>query len=303
MMSLLGLFTGSWKKNGSLPAPPCRRPLPPHRPPTTLEERQRLLAHHVRLVARGMANGLCVYGSRGGLGKTRVVLETLKDEGREAAGPERAHHAAWPLHQPVRASRCGRVPGRLRQPVHGTSPRSGILRSALWGETNEKRLVTYNSSQLKIPSSFHFTGRIIFAVNTLPRQNHAFARRPQPGRPVRADGLQRGGARDDAAAGGAGVRGQLTPDECQEVVDFIAEFSATRELSPAAAGAVLPQGHLCTGSRRGLAAARRQPAPRDRADCRPQGVRLPDLRHGVPAAGRARTIPTAWPTRRRRSGR
>ena len=27
-----------------------------------------------------MANGLCVYGSRGGLGKTRVVLATLKEE-------------------------------------------------------------------------------------------------------------------------------------------------------------------------------------------------------------------------------
>ena len=29
----------------------------------------------------------------------------------------------------------------------------------------------------------------------------------------------------------------LNPDECMEVVDFIAEFSATRELSPAALGA------------------------------------------------------------------
>ena len=28
-----------------------------------------------------------------------------------------------------------------------------------------------------------------------------------------------------------GFEGLLTPDECQEVVDFIAEFSATRELS------------------------------------------------------------------------
>ena len=60
---------------------PCPSLAVPHRPPTSLEERQRLLAHHVRLVARGMANGLCVYGSRGGLGKTKVVLETLKGEG------------------------------------------------------------------------------------------------------------------------------------------------------------------------------------------------------------------------------
>ena len=34
---------------------------------TALEERQKLLAHHVRLVARGLSNALFVYGSQGGL--------------------------------------------------------------------------------------------------------------------------------------------------------------------------------------------------------------------------------------------
>ena len=48
---------------------------------TALEERQNLLAHHVRLVARGMSVGLFVYGSQGGLGKSRTVLRTLADEG------------------------------------------------------------------------------------------------------------------------------------------------------------------------------------------------------------------------------
>ncbi len=48
---------------------------------TALEERQNLLAHHVRLVARGMSVGLFVYGSQGGLGKSWTVLRTLADEG------------------------------------------------------------------------------------------------------------------------------------------------------------------------------------------------------------------------------
>lgn len=48
-------------------------------PTTELEERQQLLAHHVRLVARRRSNGLFIY-SRGGLGKSRVVLQTLADE-------------------------------------------------------------------------------------------------------------------------------------------------------------------------------------------------------------------------------
>ena len=55
-------------------------------------------------------------------------------------------------------------------------PALGILRSALWGATRRNRLVNYNSSQLKTPSSFYFKGRIIFAINTLARKNHAFKR-------------------------------------------------------------------------------------------------------------------------------
>jgi hypothetical protein len=48
---------------------------------TALEERQSLLAHHVRLLARGMSVGLFVYGAAGGLGKSRTVLRTLAEEG------------------------------------------------------------------------------------------------------------------------------------------------------------------------------------------------------------------------------
>src|SRR3989442_4910273 len=48
---------------------------------TALEERQQLLAHHVRLVARGLSNGLFVYGSQGGLGKSLVISRTLAEEG------------------------------------------------------------------------------------------------------------------------------------------------------------------------------------------------------------------------------
>ena len=48
--------------------------------PTALERRQELLAHHVRLLARGMSVGLFVYGAQGGLGKSRTVLRTLADE-------------------------------------------------------------------------------------------------------------------------------------------------------------------------------------------------------------------------------
>ena len=53
-MNLLSLFTGGWKKNGTAAqasAVSVRTAVPviPHHTPTSLEERQRLLAHHVRL--------------------------------------------------------------------------------------------------------------------------------------------------------------------------------------------------------------------------------------------------------------
>ena len=50
---------------------------------TPLEERQDLLAHHVRLVARKMSHALFVFGSQGGLGKTRTIMQTFGEEAIE----------------------------------------------------------------------------------------------------------------------------------------------------------------------------------------------------------------------------
>lgn len=55
---------------------PSRMPVPA----TTLEEKQDLLAHHVRLVAREISYGLFVSGP-GGLGKSRTIQQTLTAEG------------------------------------------------------------------------------------------------------------------------------------------------------------------------------------------------------------------------------
>jgi hypothetical protein len=104
------------------------------------------------------------------------------------------------------------------------------MRSALWEGDKGNRLVNYNSSQLKVPSSFHFTGRIIFAVNTLPRQNHAFSAVLS-----RVDQFELSASNEEVLVmlRQLAARGfeELTSDDCQEVVDFIAEFSASRELS------------------------------------------------------------------------
>ncbi len=231
MMSLISLFTGKWKKDDvAEPIPPVSVPVVPRRAPTSLEERQQLLAHHVRLVARGMANGLCVYGSRGGLGKTRVVLTTLKEEGVEPV---------------ILTGHCTPLAMYMSLYEHPQSvvflddcdamfrilPALGILRSALWEGEKGSRLVNYNSSQLKVPSSFRFEGRIVFAVNTLPARNHAFQAVLS-----RVDQFELSASNEEVLEmmrrlAAQGFEGKLTADECQEVVDFVAEFSATRELS------------------------------------------------------------------------
>ena len=64
-----------------MPSPLITQVVTEEEPLTALEERQNLLAHHVRLLARGMSVGLFVYGSHGGLGKSRTVLRTLAEEG------------------------------------------------------------------------------------------------------------------------------------------------------------------------------------------------------------------------------
>ena len=287
MKSLLSLFTGSWKKNGNVAsaAPPPVVPVPavPDFAPTALEERQRLLAHHVRLVARGMANGLCVYGSRGGLGKTRVVLETLKEEGVEPV---------------ILTGHCTPLAMYMSLYEHPESvvflddcdamfrnlPALGILRSALWEGEKGNRLVNYNSSQLKIPSSFRFKGRVIFAVNALPRQNHAFGAVLS-----RVDQFELSASNEEvlvmlrqlAAQGFEGADAGRVPGGRGLHRGVLGEPGAVL----AAAGTEPAESHLRAGSERGLAAARRQPAPRDRSNRCPQGLRLPRLRPGMPATG------------------
>lgn len=234
MLNLLGLFTGNWKKNDiAIPAPVTSVPsvhVVPERPPTSLEERQQLLAHHVRLVARGMANGLCVFGSRGGLGKTRVVLATLKEEGVEPVILT-GHCTPLAMYTSLYEHPESVVFLDDCDAMFRILPALGILRSALWEGDNGHRLVTYNSSQLKIPSSFHFTGRIIFAINTLPRQNFAFSAVLS-----RIDQFELNATNEEVLTmlrqlAAQGFEDKLTADECQEVVSFIAEFSASRELS------------------------------------------------------------------------
>jgi hypothetical protein len=196
---------------------------------TALSQRQQLLAHHVRLVARKVSHALFVFGSQGGLGKTRTILRTLDAEGIE---PILINSHITPL------ALYGTLYRHREEAViffddvdsmFGSMAHLGLLRSALWGNP---RLITYGSSQRPddLPASFEFTSRCIFAANVIPQKNDAFKAVLS-----RCDIYELEATNDEVlemmrAISARGFHG-ITPEDAGMVIDFIAEQSGDRQLS------------------------------------------------------------------------
>jgi hypothetical protein len=190
--------------------------------PTALEERQNLLAHHVRLVARKLSNALFVYGSQGGLGKSRTVLRTLADEGISPVLVN-SHITPLALYATLYHSRAERVIFFDDvDSIFGSMAHLGLLRSALWGDP---RVVCYGSSQLDdLPGSFIFESRLIFCGNVIPKRNAAFNAVLS-----RCDIFQLDASQEEVvdlmrSVATAGYE-TLSPDDCQDVVSFIEQYA------------------------------------------------------------------------------
>lgn len=198
-------------------------------PPTALEEKQALLAHHVKLVARKISHGLFVAGP-GGLGKSRTISVTLAEEG---ISPVLLNSHVTPLSL-FMTLHANRVDACIWlddcDSIYQNMAILGILRSALWGQ-KEGRIVTYTSTQLaNIPNRFVFEGQIIFCANTFPKRNEAFKAVLS-----RVDVFELSATNDEVlelmrtmAVKGYGT---LSPKRCMDVVDFIAKAGGTRKLS------------------------------------------------------------------------
>ena len=195
---------------------------------TALEERQNLLAHHVRLVARGMSVGLFVYGSQGGLGKSRTVLRTLADEGVSPVLVN-SHITPLALYATLYHNRSERVIFFDDvDSIFGSMSHLGLLRSALWGDP---RIVTYGSSQLDdLPGSFIFESRLIFSGNVIPRRNDAFKAVLSRCDIFQLDATQEEVVELMRSIASAGYE-TLTPDDCLDVVDFIEQNGDDRAIS------------------------------------------------------------------------
>jgi hypothetical protein len=195
---------------------------------TALEERQQLLAHHVRLVARKLSHALFVFGSQGGLGKSRTIMRTLDEEG---LSPILINSHITPLslygilykHRDDEIIFFDDVDS-----MFGSMAHLGLLRSALWGTP---RVVTYNSSQLTdLPQSFEFTSRVVFAANVIPKKNDAFKAVLS-----RCDQFELSATNEEVidlmrSVAANGFHG-ITSDECESIIDFIAENSDDRQIS------------------------------------------------------------------------
>jgi hypothetical protein len=196
--------------------------------PTALEERQGLLAHHVRLVARKLSHALFVFGAQGGLGKSRTITATLDNEGVSPILIN-SHITPLSLYSILHQHRDDEIIFFDDvDSMFGSMPHLGLLRSALWGSP---RVVTYNSSQLNnLPSSFEFTSRCIFAANVIPRKNDAFKAVLS-----RCDQFELSATNEEVidlmrSVAVNGFNG-ISTDECQNIIDFISDNSDDRQLS------------------------------------------------------------------------
>ena len=140
---------------------------------SALEQRQQLLSHHVRMVARKLSHALFVFGAQGGLGKSRTIFRTLEEENVQPILIN-SHITPLALYATLFQYREDQVIFLDDvDSIFGSMAHLGLLRSALWGTP---RIVTYGSSQLPsdLPPRFETTSRFIFAANVIPQKNDAF---------------------------------------------------------------------------------------------------------------------------------
>ena len=197
--------------------------------PSALEQRQQLLAHHVKMVARKLSHALFVFGAQGGLGKSRTILKTLEAEGVEPVVVN-SHITPLALYSMLYQFRDDQVVFLDDvDSIFGSMTHLGLLRSALWGSP---RIVTYGSSQLPsdLPPRFEITSRFLFAANVIPKKNDAFKAVLS-----RCDIFELSATNEEVlelmrSISAKGFRG-LTPEDCGMVIDFIGENSDDREVS------------------------------------------------------------------------
>lgn len=191
-------------------------------PKTALEQRQEMLAHHVRLVTRKLSHALFIFGPTPGIGKTMTVMKTLEEENVTPVLLN-SHITPLAMYEMMYNHREGATLFLDDvDSVLSSMPHLGLMRSALWGKP---RTVTYTSSALPkhLPPRFDFESSMIICVNVVPaKQNAAFSAVVS-----RCDQFEMHATNDEIidlmrSQSENGFSG-ITSNECEMVIDFIEE--------------------------------------------------------------------------------
>jgi hypothetical protein len=196
---------------------------------SALEQKQQLLAHHVKMVARKLSHSLFVFGSQGGLGKSRTVFRTLDEEGVVPILIN-SHITPLALYGMLFLYRDEQVIFFDDvDSIFSSMPHLGLLRSALWGHP---RIITYGSSQLpsNLPPQFEFTSRCIFSANVIPGKNDAFKAVLS-----RCDIFELAATNEEVldlmrCVSAAGFH-NISSEDCSMVIDYIADNAEDHQLS------------------------------------------------------------------------
>lgn len=199
---------------------------------TGLERKQEVLKHYVKMVAGGQANGLLCFGS-GGNGKSTVVTETLSERNIQPILLN-SHLTPLGLFGVLWTYRSDSI--ILIEDCEQSLSNAavlGLLRSALSGVSDERRVTYTSSQQFDMPPSFRFDSRIILCANAVPKTEAFKALLSRclvyHLEPTQEEILEQFHLL--AAKGFTSPDGEyLAPDLCSMVVDFVAT-TATRRLN------------------------------------------------------------------------
>ncbi len=196
-----------------------------HRPATSLERKQLLLRHFAQMIVAGQNHGLFCFGD-GGNGKSSVIVETLQQHEIEPVVLN-SHLTALGLFMVLWKYREGHtILIEDCEQALASAPILGLLRSALCG-VNDERRVTYTSSvQFDMPSSFRFDSRIIICSNSVPK-SAAFKALASRCLVCHLEPTQDEIIEQFQAIAARGFE-NLTPDDCRMVVEYVAAHAARR---------------------------------------------------------------------------
>lgn len=133
--------------------------------PTIDTDKYQLIRDYLKAVSLGVIDAFMIT-SRAGLGKTRITLETLKSEGIQFYYVS-GYTTPLELYKTLYRHKDELIVFDDIEGLFCDKVSVAILKSALFGVTSGKRVVSYLTSKnlFDVPKAFEFTGKIVILAN------------------------------------------------------------------------------------------------------------------------------------------